>query len=209
MEDAPCRRVAVGAAAGRRARRAQLGRGALRLRKAFDLAMLLGSRHGRHQSPARLRADRADHRDHARAEHDVSRGRSRRVACAPGLPRSPALRSGFSPTALAQHLALPPCDNSPLLVRTVRWGGVAYLLWLAWETWLSERDLAVCDRRSRRRALMHSARADHQSAHPRPRCSTSPCCRNSSGPGWLGDGVNAGAERGVCDDRNSPSTPAS
>jgi threonine/homoserine/homoserine lactone efflux protein len=31
-------------------------------------------------------------------------------------------------------------DNSPLLYGLLRWGGVAYLLWLAWEAWSSERE---------------------------------------------------------------------
>jgi threonine/homoserine/homoserine lactone efflux protein len=31
-------------------------------------------------------------------------------------------------------------DNSPLLYGILRWGGVTYLLWLAWETWSSERE---------------------------------------------------------------------
>jgi threonine/homoserine/homoserine lactone efflux protein len=31
-------------------------------------------------------------------------------------------------------------DNSPLLYGLLRWGGVAYLLWLAWESWASERE---------------------------------------------------------------------
>jgi threonine/homoserine/homoserine lactone efflux protein len=31
-------------------------------------------------------------------------------------------------------------DGSPLLYGLLRWGGVAYLLWLAWETWSSERE---------------------------------------------------------------------
>jgi len=31
-------------------------------------------------------------------------------------------------------------DNSPLLYGLLRWGGVAYLLWLAWESWSSERE---------------------------------------------------------------------
>jgi threonine/homoserine/homoserine lactone efflux protein len=33
-------------------------------------------------------------------------------------------------------------DNSPLLYGLLRWGGVAYLLWLAWETWSSEREIS-------------------------------------------------------------------
>jgi threonine/homoserine/homoserine lactone efflux protein len=34
-------------------------------------------------------------------------------------------------------------DNSPLLYGMLRWGGVAYLLWLAWESWSSERDVVA------------------------------------------------------------------
>jgi threonine/homoserine/homoserine lactone efflux protein len=33
-------------------------------------------------------------------------------------------------------------DNSPLLYGLLRWSGVAYLLWLAWESWGSEREAA-------------------------------------------------------------------
>ncbi len=33
-------------------------------------------------------------------------------------------------------------DNSPLLYGSLRWGGVAYLLWLAWESWSNERETA-------------------------------------------------------------------
>ena len=29
-------------------------------------------------------------------------------------------------------------DNSPLLYGLLRWGGVIYLLWLAWESWTEE-----------------------------------------------------------------------
>jgi threonine/homoserine/homoserine lactone efflux protein len=31
-------------------------------------------------------------------------------------------------------------DSSPLLYGILRWGGVAYLLWLAWEAWSGERE---------------------------------------------------------------------
>lgn len=31
-------------------------------------------------------------------------------------------------------------DGSPILYGILRWSGVAYLLWLAWETWSSERE---------------------------------------------------------------------
>ena len=33
-------------------------------------------------------------------------------------------------------------DNSAFLYETLRWGGVAYLLWLAWDAWAAERDVA-------------------------------------------------------------------
>jgi threonine/homoserine/homoserine lactone efflux protein len=33
-------------------------------------------------------------------------------------------------------------DNSPLLYEVLRWGGVVYLLWLAWEAWASETETA-------------------------------------------------------------------
>ena len=33
-------------------------------------------------------------------------------------------------------------DNSPLLYGLLRWTGVAYLLWLAWENWGSEREVS-------------------------------------------------------------------
>jgi threonine/homoserine/homoserine lactone efflux protein len=36
-------------------------------------------------------------------------------------------------------------DNSPLLYGTLRWAGVAYLLWLAWEAWSSERETSPAE----------------------------------------------------------------
>ncbi|HAP47493.1 MAG TPA: lysine transporter LysE [Afipia sp.] len=33
-------------------------------------------------------------------------------------------------------------DNSRFLYETLRWGGVAYLLWLAWEAWTAEREVS-------------------------------------------------------------------
>jgi threonine/homoserine/homoserine lactone efflux protein len=33
-------------------------------------------------------------------------------------------------------------DNSPLLYEVLRWGGVVYLLWLAWEAWANEAETA-------------------------------------------------------------------
>lgn len=33
-------------------------------------------------------------------------------------------------------------DNSRFLYETLRWGGVAFLLWLAWEAWTEEREIA-------------------------------------------------------------------
>src|SRR5215475_8797853 len=34
-------------------------------------------------------------------------------------------------------------DSSPLLYGILRWGGVAYLLWLAWDAWSSERETSA------------------------------------------------------------------
>ncbi len=33
-------------------------------------------------------------------------------------------------------------DNSTFLYEALRWGGVAYLLWLAWEAWAAEREIS-------------------------------------------------------------------
>ena len=46
---------------------------------------------------------------------------------------------GLSVYGVAAALGLSAIiDRSPLLYEVLRWGGVAYLLWLAWEAWASE-----------------------------------------------------------------------
>ena len=37
-------------------------------------------------------------------------------------------------------------ENSPLLYQALRWGGVAYLLWLAWDAWSTADEIAGSDR---------------------------------------------------------------
>ena len=67
------------------------------------------------------------------------------------LSLSSGLRTGFAAVAgiaiglmtygIVAALGLATViDNSPLLYSLLRWGGVAYLLWLAWQTWSSERE---------------------------------------------------------------------
>lgn len=67
------------------------------------------------------------------------------------LSLSSGMRTGFAAVAgIATGLATygivaalglaAVIDGSPLLYGILRWGGVAYLLWLAWETWSSERE---------------------------------------------------------------------
>jgi threonine/homoserine/homoserine lactone efflux protein len=50
---------------------------------------------------------------------------------------------GLSLCGLAAALGLAAIiDNSKFLYEALRWGGVAYLLWLAWEGWAREREAA-------------------------------------------------------------------
>ena len=67
------------------------------------------------------------------------------------LSLSSGMRAGFAAVAgIASGLAVygivaalglaAVIDNSPLLYGILRWGGVAFLLWLAWEAWSSERE---------------------------------------------------------------------
>jgi threonine/homoserine/homoserine lactone efflux protein len=67
------------------------------------------------------------------------------------LSLSRGMRTGFAAVAgialglmtygVAASLGLAALiDNSPLLYGLLRWSGVVYLLWLAWESWASERE---------------------------------------------------------------------
>ncbi|MBE0702461.1 MAG: LysE family translocator [Afipia sp.] len=56
-----------------------------------------------------------------------------------GLAAVTGVALGLSVYGVAAALGLSAIiDNSPLLYAVLRWGGVAYLLWLAWEGWASE-----------------------------------------------------------------------
>ena len=50
---------------------------------------------------------------------------------------------GLSVYGVAASLGLSAIiENSAFLYETLRWGGVAYLLWLAWEAWAAEREIS-------------------------------------------------------------------
>ncbi|MBI3701127.1 MAG: LysE family translocator [Afipia sp.] len=68
----------------------------------------------------------------------LSKGLRAGAAAVAGVALGLAL-SGF---AAALGLAA-IIDNSRILYEALRWGGVAYLLWLAWEGWSQERDIAA------------------------------------------------------------------
>lgn len=56
-----------------------------------------------------------------------------------GLAAVIGVALGLSVYGVAAALGLSAIiDNSPLLYEVLRWGGVAYLLWLAWEAWANE-----------------------------------------------------------------------
>jgi len=56
-----------------------------------------------------------------------------------GLAAVAGIALGLSVYGLAAALGLAALiDSSPLLYEALRWGGVAYLLWLAWDGWRSE-----------------------------------------------------------------------
>ncbi|RTL53667.1 MAG: LysE family translocator [Bradyrhizobiaceae bacterium] len=56
-----------------------------------------------------------------------------------GLAAVMGVALGLSVYGVAAALGLSAIiDNSPLFYEVLRWGGFAYLLWLAWEAWTSE-----------------------------------------------------------------------
>jgi threonine/homoserine/homoserine lactone efflux protein len=69
------------------------------------------------------------------------------------LSLSSGMRTGFAAVAgialglmtygvIAAFGLAAAIDHSPLLYGLLRWGGVAYLLWLAWEAWSGKEDIA-------------------------------------------------------------------
>ncbi len=60
-----------------------------------------------------------------------------------GLAAVAGIALGLSVYGVAASLGLSAIiDNSAFLYEALRWGGVIYLLWLAWEAWAAEREVA-------------------------------------------------------------------
>lgn len=60
-----------------------------------------------------------------------------------GLAAVIGVALGLSVYAAAAALGLSAIiDRSPLLYEVLRWSGVAYLLWLAWEAWVNESEIS-------------------------------------------------------------------
>lgn len=60
-----------------------------------------------------------------------------------GIAAVAGIAIGLSVYGVAASLGLSAIiDNSAFLYETLRWGGVAYLLWLAWEAWTAEREIS-------------------------------------------------------------------
>ncbi len=58
-----------------------------------------------------------------------------------GIAAVAGIALGLSVYGVAASLGLSAIiDNSTFLYETLRWGGVAYLLWLAWDAWAAERE---------------------------------------------------------------------
>ncbi len=60
-----------------------------------------------------------------------------------GIAAVAGIALGLSVYGVAASLGLSAIiDNSTFLYETLRWGGVAYLLWLAWDAWAAEREVS-------------------------------------------------------------------
>jgi threonine/homoserine/homoserine lactone efflux protein len=60
-----------------------------------------------------------------------------------GLAAVAGIALGLAIYGVAASLGLSAIiDNSAFLYETLRWGGVAYLLWLAWEAWAAEHEIS-------------------------------------------------------------------
>lgn len=60
-----------------------------------------------------------------------------------GIVAVAGIAIGLSVYGVAASLGLSAIiENSAFLYETLRWGGVAYLLWLAWEAWAAEREIS-------------------------------------------------------------------
>ena len=60
-----------------------------------------------------------------------------------GLAAVAGVALGLSAYGIAAALGVAAIiENSPFLYQTLRWGGVAYLLWLAWDAWSTADEIA-------------------------------------------------------------------
>lgn len=60
-----------------------------------------------------------------------------------GIAAVAGIALGLSVYGVAASLGLSAViENSTFLYEALRWGGVAYLLWLAWDAWAAEREVA-------------------------------------------------------------------
>ncbi len=102
-----------------------------------------GSRRDCSCHPARLRADLRGHRNHAGAEHGLARGAVAVARLAHGLAAVAGVALGLSVYGIAAALGVAAIiENSSFLYEALRWGGVAYLLWLAWDAWSTADEVA-------------------------------------------------------------------
>ena len=63
-----------------------------------------------------------------------------------GLAAVAGVALGLSAYGIAAALGVAAIiENSPILYQALRWGGVAFLLWLAWEGWSTADEIAVSD----------------------------------------------------------------
>src|SRR5262245_26306480 len=63
-----------------------------------------------------------------------------------GLAAVAGVALGLAAVGAAAALGLAAAiENSTLLYETLRWGGVAYLLWLAWDAWSTADDITPDD----------------------------------------------------------------
>ena len=63
-----------------------------------------------------------------------------------GLAAVAGVALGLSAYGVAAGLGVAAIiENSPLLYQALRWGGVAYLLWLAWDAWSTADEIAGSD----------------------------------------------------------------
>ena len=159
--------LALGAARGRRARGGQLGRGALRVVALPTLLAFIVTCTVVEITPGPNMA--------YLAALSLSRGWRAGLAAVAGVAIGLAVYGVAAALGVATVI-----ENSRFLYEALRWGGVAYLLWLAWDAW-STADVTPEDVPDEQ-ALVSAFRRGLVTnlLNPKAPCSTSRCCRNSS-----------------------------